>query len=316
MAEPATGSPPDPQDVAACRAIAEQANANFLHAARLLPRFRQDYFYSAYAAMRLIDDTVDERFLPLPDDRRRAQRDEVLAEIAAWLAQCLGEREDGPLPPAVRRALRATAGRGDLGSWPWHALAGAMRRDVEERPMTDWSDFLAYAEGATVAPATVFIHILACRADRTDALVADLAPSVRHFAQDLGIYCYIVHILRDLARDSARSERLLTIPDRLLAEAGLSREGVANAIETGHPGIRALGEELIGRAAPFRARGHDRMRELLPRLDIREGVALRGLIAIYDRQFERFAEDYPTALPAADEWERELRQRLLGEIGA
>ncbi len=294
------------------RAIAGRANANFLHAARLLPRVRQDFFFATYAAMRVIDDLVDEGFLSLPRHERDSRRAGILAEIEQWTSQCTAfGSEPGPLHPDIVAALEATAGRSDLGGWPWTALAGTMRADAEEREMRSWDDFLNYCSGATVAPAAIFVYLLAAEPDAERGFRYGLAVSARDHALDLAIYCYIVHILRDLAKDAARSARLITIPAEILEEAGLSRAGLGAALSEKSPAINRLAARLIAKAEPYRQAGHAALHVLATDLALIEKSALFGLIAIYDRLFERARKNALSVALEGPAMELELRRDLL-----
>jgi presqualene diphosphate synthase len=295
-----------------CRDIAGRANANFLHAARLLPRARQDFFFTTYAAMRVIDDLVDEDFLTLLPEARDAGREAALTAISDWTVQCSDfDGKTGPLHADVVAALADTAGRSDLGDWPWHALAGAMRADAEEREMRSWDDFLDYCAGATVAPAAIFIYLLAANPEVETGFRYGLPKPARAYAVDLAIYCYIVHILRDLAKDAGQSPRLITIPTDLLSRAGLEREGLGQALAEKSPAIGVLAGLLIERAVPFRAAGHASLAEIGGHLGFVERTALRGLIAVYDRLFESAGKDALAVALNGPAMEEVLRRDLL-----
>jgi len=300
-----------------CREIASRENANFLHAARLLPGFRQDYFFATYAAMRVIDDRVDEDFLTLTTEQRDAGRDEARQAIIDWLNQstvfgaAVGCSDAGPLHPDCVAALADTAGRSDLGAWPWHALAGALLSDVEEREMRNWADFLDYCAGATVAPAAIFIYLLAARHDPAVGYHYELPRAAREYAKDLAIYCYIVHILRDLGKDAGRSPRLITIPTEILAAAGLTRAGLSVALAERSPAIGVLAGLLISKARPFKAAGHAALREVGGHLGMVERLALNGLIAVYDRLFDRAGKDALAVALHGPAIEEVLRRDLL-----
>lgn len=298
------------EDFAFCREIAGRANANLLHAARLLPGTRQHFFFATYAAMRLIDDAVDDGFLCRPAEDREHERGAMLVDIDNWQSQCLGERVEGPLPAQVYRALQATAHCSDLGETPWTGLANAMRYDVREQPMPDWEDFLSYAEGATVAPATIFIYLLGAKpADRGFSWSLPEPPA--YYAADLGIFCYLVHILRDLAKDAERSERLVTIPDALIEHAGLQKTGLSDAIRSRDPRVGSLAVDLRLRASSHLEAGRGALKTLKPLIGKREQVALSGLIAIYETLFDRFSADYFTGMADAPALEQALRKKLL-----
>lgn len=312
-------APVDPsaaaRGLALSRDIAGRANANFLHAARLLPGLRRDFFFATYAAMRVIDDAVDEGFLTLSQARRDAERARILGEIDDWSAQCTEFRPvPGPLHADMVAALAATAGRSDLGSWPWPGLAEAMRVDAEEREMRSWDDFLRYCDGATVAPAAIFVYLLAAEPDAESGFRYGLAVPARDHAADLAVYCYIVHILRDLAKDAARSPRLITIPAEILDTAGLARDGLGAALADRSPAIDRLAAHLIEKAEPYREAGHAALRALAPELGLVERGALFGLIAVYDRLFERARKNALSVVLEGPAMEVDLRRDLLRPI--
>ena len=294
---------------AACEAIAARANANFFHAARLLPEHRRRFFLATYAAMRIIDDLVDAGFLPLDDAARAAARPAMLRTIDDWQAQALGMPRDGPMAPDVLRAFAATACSSDLGEAPWRDLATAMRHDASEAGLSSRDDFLAYCRGATVAPATVFVYLLGCRHEPGQGYRHGLPEPAAHYAADLAVYCYLVHIMRDLAKDAGESERLLTIPADMLAEAGLARSEIAALVARRDPRLAGLGRLLSDMAEPYRVRGHARLATLLPLLGIRERAAIVGLIGIYDALLARFRAGYLDVVADAPSLETGLRAR-------
>ncbi|MDG2123808.1 MAG: hypothetical protein P8J87_08940 [Verrucomicrobiales bacterium] len=53
-------------------------------------------------------------------------------------------------------------GRSTLGAGPWVGLGAALVDDIRERRLGKWEDFLGYCSGATVAPAHIFLYVLAC----------------------------------------------------------------------------------------------------------------------------------------------------------
>ena len=299
-----------------CREIARRANANFQHAARLLPVFRREYFYATYAAMRVIDDLVDEDFLGKPDEERGRSRGDVLAAVEAWERQTTQfDTTNGPLHQDIVTALAATAGRSDLGDWPWQALAGAMRRDAEEREMRTWLDFIDYCDGATVAPAGIFVYLLSIRCGKDGVYRYPFDKNARDYAKDLATYCYIVHILRDLAKDAAFSPRLITIPADILENVGLKRDDIGDALEKRSPTIERLTAELIERALPYRDRGRTALADLSPRLGFIERKVLNGLIAIYDALFKRACENSFAVTIGGSEMEEDLRRNHLRADG-
>ena len=273
--------------LAHCRRLISAKRSPLVLVAAALPNPRQNIFYPAYAAMRIIDDFVDDDFLARPKDHRSQHRSAANDRVAQWrqqtVAASLGQATALPSDEhhLVYAALRLTLGEGTLGPAPWQALAGAMQIDLAERTLVTWSDFDEYAEGAAVAPAAIFIYILACKIGPGYASSMPERLSPQDHARDLAKYCYLVHILRDLNEDAHRDPQLLTIPAQVLASCRLEKGGIATAPDQA---ILPLADILWARAAEHRIVAAGQIGRLMPSLGPVESGALEGLIRLYDEQ--------------------------------
>ena len=254
--------------VSHCEAIAA-GSPNHLHAVaqRLDHPVKRRLFLVCYAAMRVIDDAVDKRFLARPAAERTRTRGAMGDLLARWLDQAIAAAAGTFVPdaaafePEVFVALNHYAGASNIGADPWRKLAAALRRDVEEQPLATWDDFAAYGEGAAVAPATIFLYILACRV--TDGHTTCLAGDVplADFARDMAIFCYLVHILRDLPVDATKSAQLLTIPAEAIRATGLDEARLRSAVAIGdHALLAPLLEAILERVRAHK-RGAERALE-------------------------------------------------------
>ncbi|MDG1885717.1 MAG: squalene/phytoene synthase family protein [Alphaproteobacteria bacterium] len=297
-----------------CRAIAKKANANFSYAASLLPLKKRDFFYATYAAMRVIDDNVDEKFLILSSDNRKKYRSSYLNMLNDWLYQvCNSDSQhlNGPLDANIVTSIQHTCGRSNMGTNPWKNLAEALKGDIEERTMETWDDFLKYCEGATVSPATIFIYLSAATYNANEGYKYCLDKDPRYFAKNLAIYCYIVHILRDLSKDAKKTPRLVTIPLEILQDAELDRESIYQELKNKSKKINALAKNLITRAEVYKCKGHIALTELIPKLGARESMALTGLIRVYDHLFGLAKENTFNLLANGPALESKVRGEIL-----
>ena len=302
------------KSIAFCRGVARRANANFSYAATLLPVRKREFFYASYAAMRIIDDIVDDEFMVLSQNERRAIRGKYRNILKSWLKQVchLDDKTKGPLDIRVITALQNTVGKSDMGTTHWQELAGALKMDILESSMRTWNEFINYCEGATVSPASIYIYISASSYNPSEGYTYNLKKRPRYYAKNLAIYCYIVHILRDLAKDAEGSTRLITIPDEVLKEANLTRKTIKSAIVNKSQKIFELTQILSEKAVYYKEKGHEAIEELYPVIGNREALALKGLIGVYDKLFVVASEKSTDFIVDGPKIEKEIRGHLLG----
>lgn len=285
-----TPSTPSDDPFAICQELAAAKNANLFRAAMRLGPERQRFFMASYASMRVIDDIVDEGFLERPDGERDALREATFTAIDRWQEQIAAAKvgdpdpypKTGPLPDAVFDALTQTLGHSDLSIDPWIKLAEALYKDVAEEPLDEWDDFISYCEGATAAPASIFVYLLSARFDADIGYVSPLSASPLYHARDMAIFCYVIHILRDLPEDIKGPDRLVTIPGDVLAGADISLGEIRNAVgQKKYDMLEPLARILLEYAWEHFETGQARSSELLAFLDPEETDTLSRLFTVY-----------------------------------
>ena len=267
---------------------------------------RRNLFVSCYAAMRIVDDAVDEDYVV----GASSSRDETEAYITRWAQQAesamLGNFvvSEESIEPEIFFALNAFAGESEIGPTPWRHLGEAMQADVARRGIEDWGAFETYCRGASIAPAEIFLYILSCRIDGDRATASSLPRPALYYARDLGLFCYLVHIVRDLAKDARRDDNLIVVPRALLDELGLADGGLLAAIEARDgAALRPLITILLERAQAHRLRGEKRMQEIATELSPNANMALAGLVGRYVKTFETLLADYDAHLETTN-WGR------------
>lgn len=158
-------------------------------------------FAATYASMRLVDDFVDN----IPN---RATLSEPARRLAAqtvgkWLQLVRDARAGQSGSGPVWLALSDTFSRFDLPLEPWEDLAEAMQSDLYAPMFRDWDHLRRYMKGASVAPAVVFMHLVMMQPKGPTGRFESAwdHAKVAHATEDLAIFCYWVHILRDVAND-------------------------------------------------------------------------------------------------------------------
>ena len=294
--------------IATCRLVAKKANANFFYASQILKTPRREFFYATYAAMRIIDDVIDEDFLKLDTKSRNKLEASFERKLSGWLQQVLQlETVGGPLSPGIIHALKYTIGRSDLTKSVWRDLAASLAMDIKGADMQSWDDFLYYCKGATIAPASIYIYLLAATYTKEKQFEYKLPHKLSYYARDLAIYCYIVHIVRDLTKDAIASPRLITIPNELLFENGLSRSTLLSSLKNKDPAIVNLANNLIQRAEPFYCNGHKVLFELNKLLGFSEKIALNKLIGVYDQLYKIARENVQILIERGQALEEKFR---------
>ena len=267
--------------------IAQAARSPMERAASALDPVRYNIFCATYASMRQIDDFVDDEFLAgSRDDPEGAS-----AVVDLWEAHAVAAVSEGAPPPKdvqffdTLEGLSAVAGVADLDCGPWRRLAGAMRRDIAGAAMPDWASFLDYAEGATAAPAAVFIEILALRPTDAGRLVSAVEGPTVERIRNAAVLLYLVHIMRDLPEDATRG--LLTLPGTFFNDLGVDEATFAKA----EPAMVAKGRAVIAEyAGRFLAPALGELASLDTVLSSDESAILQGLCTPYIERYEAFQD--------------------------
>lgn len=299
--------------------VTRRSASNLWFVGRALQSEKRRLFEAAYATMRVIDDFVDDEFLARSQRERDVFRDGARIRIADWLEASMDALEDSApcstlsLPDRDQilfMALRDAARGSDLPSDPWQRLADAMVYDIEEHRMLSWPDFDAYCEGATVAPAAVFLFVLQARNESGNLTAGIAASELADQARDMAIFCYLVHILRDFAKDSARGGQLVTIPQSCFRDHGLTRESVAADPGSALPMLR----DIADRAGERRLAARHMADLLMPSLGRAEARILDALLSIYECLHDDLAADPSAAIDRSGLTAR-LRKSLAERLG-
>ena len=121
----------------------------------------------------------------------------------------------------------------------------------------------------------------------------------------MAIFCYVVHILRDLPDDIKGPDRLVTIPAEILIAADITLGEIRNAIgQKKYDDLDRLGTILLERAWEHFETGQARSAELLAILDPEETDTLSRLFAVYielasammDNGYAAFLKDRDTII--------------------
>ena len=186
---------------------------NILIAASLWDMDRFNAAKICYKFMRTIDDMIDDR--KASQETLGCMEKQMLSErVHNWIS-CLDRNinED----PFINE-VSGTITKFKIPLKLFHNFARAMQFDIDHQGFATYDEFIHYAEGASVAPASVFVHL--CCLGEKDGEYLSPAFDIVELARPCAIFSYLVHIIRDFEKD--QKENLNYFAHDLLAKYGLS----------------------------------------------------------------------------------------------
>lgn len=282
---------------ALCEDIARRDKPHLYTAAQQFEhRETREAFAAAYTSMRFIDDFVDDipgRAL-LGDDARRS----AAAIVQKWLTQVRGARAGQTGDEPVWRALGHTFSRFDLPLGPWEDLATAMVTDLHVSQFDTWEHLRRYMKGASVAPAVIFMYLVLVHPNDDGETFSCpwVYERVAAATEDLAIFCYLAHILRDVAKDlDAGGTGLVYFPRQDLEAFQLSVNDL-HQMKNGKKASAAyinLARFEADRALEHLARGKEYLPDVLAAALPSHGRALTSLVQTYEGVLRELAQsDY------------------------
>ncbi|MBD3297433.1 MAG: hypothetical protein GF341_02175 [candidate division Zixibacteria bacterium] len=251
-------------------------------------------FAATYASMRIIDDFIDDipNRAQIAGDVRAAARVHVEKWLGRVQAADGGAQSDEP----IWKALADTFGRFPIPLHPWNNLANAMITDLFVPQFEDWPHLKRYMHGASVAPAIVFMHFVLMHPDGDGTFrCAWEYDRVAEATEDLAIFCYWVHILRDVARDLTLGKTgLVYFPHEDMQRFGLSVQDLHSMKEAGQAtdSYRQLASFEAARARDHLERGRAHVPAILADSLPNHGRALTSLVETYAVLLETLAAQH------------------------
>ncbi|MGA1977700.1 MAG: squalene/phytoene synthase family protein [Bacteroidales bacterium] len=233
-----------------------------------------------YKFMRTIDDLIDDhkaanRMIAPPE------RKEFTSIVNDWLKMILTSDKCNPL----QKELADTMEQFRIPLWPLETFAKSMIYDINNDGFPTLETFLDYSQGASVAPASVFVH-LNCLTKRNGVYQAPQFD-VRETAIPCAVFSYIVHIIRDFQKD--QKNNLNYFADDLIARNNLTRKDLsefANGRALNRD-FRNLISVYYTLADEYRIRTGEMIKKRAPLLEVRYRFSLELIFDLYMMIFER-----------------------------
>jgi phytoene/squalene synthetase len=233
-----------------------------------------------YKLMRTIDDLIDNH---KANNRIIAveERTDFEANVNDWLRMIIVSEECNPDQIELKRIIE----RFRIPQWPLEDFARSMIYDINNDGFPTLKTFLDYAQGASVAPASIFVHLSGLTQKNGQFLEPPF--NVKEAATPCAIFSYLVHIIRDFQKDHFNN--LNYFADDLIRKNGLSRQDLRD-ISRGSPvtsGFRNLINEYYILADKYRQETTDVVSQIRPLLEPRYQLSLDIIFNLYLMVFER-----------------------------
>ena len=289
----------DPYAVA--EAIASRDHNNLYLTSRFFrDADRYKAFCAFYSVMRVVDDRIDD----LPDrslltENERSREHDI---VDAWAEGVRGCYESGvssnAMPtrcghPAAAALLECVADSLTVFPVPldlWESFFESMRWDLDHDRFETWEDFLAYTEGASVSPTTIYLILLTSRRDPSTGTYA-LPPGFdwTECGRQLGTFAYLGHLVRDLAIDLRTGRRgLVYLSSEDMEAHGVTEAGLFADLANGRASAptRSLVADLLGRARACLRLGRSSIAPLQGRVEQDCAFVLELIVTMYERVIE------------------------------
>jgi phytoene synthase len=235
---------------------------------------------TCYRFMRAIDDLIDNHKAANKMVAAEERKD-FIADVNEWLKMVIVSEDCNP----EKAELIKTIDKFHLPLWPLHAFAKSMIYDINNDGFSSLDAFLDYAQGASVAPASIFVHLSGLTSK--NGHFQDPLFDVKKAATPCAIFSYLVHIIRDFQKDQLNN--LNYFADDLIGQNGLTRQDLRRiALGSLVPsGFRRLIKTYYELADEYRKKTLEVIREVRPAMEPRYQLSLEIIFSLYIMVFER-----------------------------
>ncbi|MDD3737047.1 MAG: squalene/phytoene synthase family protein [Bacteroidales bacterium] len=282
---------------------------NILIAANFWDNERYCAARTCYRFMRSLDDLIDDH-KAAHKGISETERECFRADIGQWM----GMLEKGLNSAPFNNELGYTVEKFRIPRWSLEAFAESMLYDVTHDGFATLDDFIAYSAGASVAPASIFVHLAGLQ--ERDGIFLDPPFDVRKTAEPCAMFSYLVHIMRDFRKDQLNN--LSYFADDVMERNGLSRTAMGEMARGAAltDGFRAMMRRYLTLADHYRLMTVRIMDEICPMMEPRYRLSLEIIFELYRMVFERIDPEQGTFTaeelnPTPAETRERVRQVIL-----
>lgn len=169
--------------------------------------------------------------------------------------------------------------------WPLETFARSMIYDIDHNGFATIDDFIEYSQGASVSPASVFVHLNGIT--KKGDIYQQPAFDVRASATPCAMFSYIVHIIRDFQKDQLN--HLNYFADDAMKQNELTAKDLKKiAYGARIPvGFRNMMSRYYKLADMYRKQTFEVIEKICPLLEPRYRLSLMIIFSLYLMVFER-----------------------------
>lgn len=253
---------------------------NILIAANFWEQERYNAAKVCYRFMRAIDDLIDDHKaankIIAPGERKQ-----FVTNVQEWLKMMDVSEDGNPL----KKELIETIDKFRIPLWPLEAFAKSMIYDINNDGFPTLELFLNYSQGASVAPASIFVHLNGLKKKNGRYDLPDF--DVREAATPCAVFSYLCHIIRDFQKDQLNN--LNYFADDLIVKHGLTRKElleIANGKKV-NTNFRKMVEDYYTIADEYRLKTYNIIKKIRPLLEPRYQLSLEIIFNLYLLVFEK-----------------------------
>ncbi len=256
-----------PSDAQSQRAaeITRKSRSNFALAFATLSRERREAMVIYYAFCRVVDDIVDE-----PGPTREAR----LRMLERWRVVVDGRGRDRDLTDFERDVVQVQDRYG-IPARELHLLIDGMEMDLDTKRYETFEDTLGYCYHVASAVGFVCMRIFGCDVERT-----------REYAENLGYCLQLTNIIRDVAEDWAKDQRIY-IPREDMERFGLEESVLSGGEGVGETRFYEMMQFQYDRAVSY----YEKAARAIPKSEKRRVVATETMRDTYRAILEKMHAD-------------------------
>ncbi len=258
---------------------------NILIAAAFWDDERYKAARTCYKFMRAIDDLIDchkSAHITIKESEKK----QFMDNVNDWIALAHESKNHGKQDDELLNTIRNF----HIPVWPLEAFAKSMIYDIDNVGFRTVEDFIEYSQGASVAPASIFVHLSGLA--KNGYGYKEPSFDVRSAATPCALFSYLVHIIRDFQKDQLNN--LNYFADDSISRNGLTYEDLYAMARGGEikDGFRQMIREYCVLAEKYRRQTFQVIKDIWPLLEPRYRLSLLIIFNLYLMVFERIDADH------------------------